>query len=516
MIRDFSQEAKYILYENIDSINPKSSYEGIWDYLSDAKGSTKEWIWKLSIAGLLDGVDAYHRLVSERQEANKAEIDRIFENVGKVDAKYAGYFNEINEALKSKVDFINRMAATIAIKDPVEFSAATSSLNTSLLDTQEDEVEILMKAYKNGLITEFSGKQRAKLDKFAKGQSARLGQDIARDGEEEKRESQWLLVDVYRALNPDIAEKFDALLNSGNEPIKEFDRYNIMYIAYTADEPFRELFLGTLGTYTLGDVTYTGTSFYTYSGDLEKSAYATENTVNLNPDKTLYYDAKGPYNTFFHECGHAIDYQLGNEDAYSREYMDGTNFDVISGDVYGKIESEINECCAKYFKELSNDEIQDTKNSIIECIKNGGDKEALSQTERKVYTRFEYDLVEELSMRGEYKAETKEGKQVVALIRAGISDIYGGVTNNVIVGEGYHKNKDEKDNDKDGNKEEYIYWYELEPPYEHTGKQESEMWAHYFSFGITGNNEATRTMQIYLSNTMNQYDEMATDMVEKL
>ena len=324
MIRDFSQEAKYILYENIDSINPKSSYEGIWDYLSDAKGSTKEWIWKLSIAGLLDGVDAYHRLVSERQEANKAEIDRIFENVGKVDAKYAGYFNEINEALKSKVDFINRMAATIAIKDPVEFSAATSSLNTSLLDTQEDEVEILMKAYKNGLITEFSGKQRAKLDKFAKGQSARLGQDIARDGEEEKRESQWLLVDVYRALNPDIAEKFDTLLDSGNEPIKEFDRYNIMYIAYTADEPFRELFLGTLGTYTLGDVTLTDGSFYTSTGNTEEYSFAKKNTVNLNPDKTLYYDVKGPYNTFFHECGHAIDYQLGDNNYYSRQYMDGT------------------------------------------------------------------------------------------------------------------------------------------------------------------------------------------------
>ena len=123
MIRDFSQEAKYTLYENIDSINPASSYEGIRDYLSDTKGSTKEWIWKLSIAGLLDGVGAYHRLVSERQEANKAEIDRIFENVGKVEAKYAGYFSEINEALKSKMDFVNCMAETIAIKDPVEFSA---------------------------------------------------------------------------------------------------------------------------------------------------------------------------------------------------------------------------------------------------------------------------------------------------------------------------------------------------------------------------------------------------------
>ncbi len=332
-----------------------------------------------------------------------------------------------------------------------------------------------------------------------------------------KRESQWLLVDVYKALNPDIAKKFDTLLDSGNEPIKEFDRYNIMYIAYTADEPFRELFLGTLGMYTLGDVTYSGTSFYTQDGNLKKSAYAKENTVNLNPDKILYYDEKGPYNTFFHECGHAIDYQFGNGNYYSRQYMDGTNFDVISGDVYGKIESEIREYCDYSFKQKTDEEKENIFKNVLACItSNSGVSTLESDTERKIYNNVKNRMKMQLNATGEYKAETKDGEQAEALIRAGISDIYGGVTNNIIAGNRGHWGQDKKDADKDGNIEEYTYWYDIEPPYEHTGKQESEMWAHYFSFGITGNNEAVHDMRIYLSNTMERYDEMAQDMTNSL
>ena len=518
MIRDFSKEAKYILYENIDSINPASSYEGIWDYFSDAKGSTKEWIWKLSIAGLLDGVDSYHKLVSERQEVNKAEIDKIFTDVQRVDAKYAGYFSEINEALKSKVDFINRMAETIAIKDQVEFAAATSSLSTALLDTKEDEVEILIKAYKNGLITEFSGEQRAKLEKFAKGQSARLGQDIARDGEEEKRESQWLLVDVYRALNPDIAKKFDTLLDSGNEPIKEFDRYNIMYIAYTADEPFRELFFKTLGMYTLGDVTYSGTSFYTHAGNTKKSIYATVGTVNINYETSMYYSDKGPYNSFFHECGHAIDYQVGNENAYSREYQDGTNYDVMCDDVYTFIEGEIHKFCEENRNTISYEQEKTICDNIINYIKGLGYGEySLTGDDAEVFNAVQESMKEQLKAKGTYEAESQYVQNFKAYIHAGISDAYSGVTNNIITGDKYHSDIDDEDKDKDGNVEEYTYWYDIKPPYDRLGKHETEMFAHYFSFGITGTKEAMDDMRyVYLPNTMKRYDEMASDIVLSL
>ena len=283
-----------------------------------------------------------------------------------------------------------------------------------------------------------------------------------------------------------------------------------MYIAYTADEPFRELFLGTLGTYTLGNVTLTDGSFYTSTGNTEEYPFAKKNTVNLNPDKTLYYDAKGPYNTFFHECGHAIDYQLGNGNYYSRQYMDGTNFDVISGDVYGKIEDNIKEYCDENLDDYAVKQRKVIQQKIINCIKNDGDISLLAEgVEREAYNDIKGIIKAELSNTGNYVAQTVSGDGVPALVRAGISDIYGGITNNVIIGNRGHMDIDEKTR-------KFTYWYTRELPYEPTGNQESEMWAHYFSFGITGNDEAIGDMRIYLRNTMERYDEMATNMADSM
>lgn len=517
MIRDFSLEAKQTLYEHIDGVSPHNSFEYIWDFFSDVKESTKEWIWKLSISDYLDDIDRYHRLVLDRENASKSTIDTIFQNVQQVDTKYAGYFQELCDNLKQKVDFVNRMEQVISIKDPIGFSYATQSLKEALITSQESDMAILMKAYENGLIREFSEEQTQRMEKFVKTQRERLGQDIAREGEEAKRQSQWLVVEVYRALDPETAKKFDTLFDSGNEPIKEFDRKNIMYIAYTADEPFRSLYLETLGMYTLGDVT-ADKSLYTSSGCIDISPYAVANTVNLNPDDALYYDVKGPYNTFFHECGHAVDYQLGDNDYYSRQYMEGSNYDIISGDVYTYIEGEIHKYIDENFEEYE-EEKEMTCMQVINCIKNRGESSYLqSQAAKDVFRIIDDEITMQLNKKGkgDYMAQSKSGKRVAAYVRSGISDIYGGVTNNVIAGTRGHWGRDEEDLDGDGNIEEFTYWYDIESPYEPTGKQEIEMWAHYFSFGITGNNEAMNDMQTYLPDTMERYDDMAKDMLENL
>ncbi len=59
----------------------------------------------------------------------------------------------------------------------------------------------------------------------------------------------------------------------------------------------------------------------------------------------------------------------------------------------------------------------------------------------------------------------------------------------------------------------YTYWYipDTNPP-ETTHNQEVEMWAHYFSFTMTGNTEAINSMNVYLPGTMKQYDQMLKDM----
>ena len=47
--------------------------------------------------------------------------------------------------------------------------------------------------------------------------------------------------------------KFDELFDSCADTISELDRYNIMYLVYTAEEPFKSLFIKSLGAYKIGE-----------------------------------------------------------------------------------------------------------------------------------------------------------------------------------------------------------------------------------------------------------------------
>lgn len=120
--------------------------------------------------------------------------------------------------------------------------------------------------------------------------------------------------------------------------------------------------------------------------------------MNLNSGTALYTDPKGPYTTFFHESGHAIDFNLGKNGAYSIEYKEGSNFDVIYSDVYNRIASETMD----YIN--SNSVLKDkpimTKLGYVvkvqSVIKNNKDTSGLSPYEKKIYNevknRFAVDL----------------------------------------------------------------------------------------------------------------------------
>lgn len=62
---------------------------------------------------------------------------------------------------------------------------------------------------------------------------------------------------------------------------------------------------------------------------------------------------------------------------------------------------------------------------------------------------------------------------------------------------------------------EASYWYNFITG-GRTGQHEAEMWAHYFSFGICGDVEAIHAMEIYLPETMKQYDEIAEKMINRV
>lgn len=501
MIRDFSQDARDLLHSQVDAVSPQGQWEYIKDFLGDLGLEIQAWIGVLSINSYIDNIDAYHNKIIDKNNISKEQIDKIFQDVADVDTSFAEKFKEIQDCIVDKAAYINKLAGVISITDPIGFATSTYFLKESVGDVREKELKAIWECYTEGELAELSAGQKKLAEKYISQHVQELGRDVVLLNEEEKKQDQMFVVDLYRMLEPETAERFDALFDSANDEIGDFDRYNIMYIAYTAEEPYRSLFFDTLGTYTIGSVKLSGTSFYTVTGSTKDYPDAVANTVNFDIESAFYHCPKGAYNTFFHECGHAIDYQLGEGGFYTVSYDNGSNYEIIAKDVYDNIEQQIE----AYGKEQEIIITNETKEKIIESIKEG-DTSLLNQSQEKIYKvvirRMEIALSKTSTL---HKYETEGGLLLRTKAAAGISDVYGGITNNIVMGDRGHFPKN--------NGEPFEYWYYAETG-EKTGAQEKEMWAHYFSFEICGDTEAIDMMEEYLPETMQQYDRMVQDMQE--
>ena len=512
MHRDFSEseKAKLLGYVKDDQDKNDNRFFGKFiDFFADIAHYSN-----LDINDYLLDIDDYHKKLIDAQNMTVDSIEKLFEAVHAVD-----------EATTTRVDMLNMLIESLSfsiegLKNIVTIGKYASSNRPLMLTIEEynrlvDEISIpdivafasIYDAYREG--------DYELVQNYIDQQVNDLGRDVTAFGPAGKRSDlkvkQELVVDLYRLIDPTAASKFDDLFDSANAPFNKFDRYNIMYLAYTADEPYRSTYLNTLGTYTLGNVTLTNGSFFTNGGS-PGTPYAVANSVNLNSGTALYTDPKGPYTTFFHESGHAIDFNLGKNGAYSIEYKEGSNFDVIYSDVYNRIASETMD----YIN--SNSVLKDkpimTKLGYVvkvqSVIKNNKDTSGLSPYEKKIYNEVKNRFAVDLAKGGAY---TNDYSGSPAIVRAGLSDIYGGITNNIIVDGRGHWCK--KDTDGDGVGDTYSYWYY--PDGENEGKptnaQVTEMWAHYYSFGITGNTEAMNDMRDYMPSTMDRYDQMANDMM---
>ena len=108
--------------------------------------------------------------------------------------------------------------------------------------------------------------------------------------------------------------------------------------------------------------------------------------------------------------------------------MDGTNFDVISGDVYGKIQSEIRAYCDYSLKQKTDEEKENISESVLACITSNSDVSTLnSDTERKVYNNVKNRMKTQLNVTGEYQAETKDGSQTKQILMVRVMYIHIGI-----------------------------------------------------------------------------------------
>ena len=108
------------------------------------------------------------------------------------------------------------------------------------------------------------------------------------------------------------------------------------------------------------------------------------------------------------------------------------------------------------------------------------DEDTLSQTEKKLLENIQQHYREDMA-----GAENEA-----------CSDVYGGVTNNIIRGDYGHNGE--------------YYWYDRNG--NATRAQSRELWAEYYSYCMTGNEEAMENLREHFPNAAKFLDEMAESM----
>ena len=491
MYRDFTEDEKQKLLGYVQDDEDKNSGRfagGVIDFFADIAHYSD-----LDINDYVNNIDDYHKKLIDAEDMTAEKIEAIFEAVHDVDDDtltnidiVRGLIESLQrsfDSLKANIQIGNYEGTTKPLALPTE--DYTEKIGNEVSVTDAKTCAEVYNAYRDGDIEKVQEYLDSEVDELSRDVTA-FGNQYTRTDLKVREE---MVVDFYRLIDPDSADGFDELFDSCNDTISEFDRYNIMYIVYTADEPYRSVYLDSLGTYTLGD----------FNSSVKPNQFRPgENTVNVNTDNGMFSDVKGPYTTFFHECGHAIDYNFLGDNYYSVQYDFGQNTDIIIADVYSNIEDSINDYIDDdpVLSTLSDDDKAAYCQHVIECIQNGGDRSYLTNTdEEQIYDDIVTQYDTELSAEGT-SITLSNGNG--AKVRAGISDIYGGATNNVINGDRGHYDTNDSG--------EYTYWFDSNG--NPTQNQSSEMFAHYYSYGITGNDEAMDDMRDYLPNTMTQYDEM--------
>ena len=264
---------------------------------------------------------------------------------------------------------------------------------------------------------------------------------------------------VIRDFERDHAKevkKLDKFLRSGDsDDLTEDDIRNIKYLIYTAEEPYRSIYLESVSKYKIKTTNSGGDALYTPG--IHKVTYDYPECFGEDP--------RGPYTTFFHEGGHAIDdlsnvsKWLGSDTEKFKVHSAAIGHEVtvreaIEYDVYYNRENKYSITSIAH-KIIDNGTSGSRGNvdRVIEAFK-AGNSSGLNKNDLEMYN----------AVKNEYFRANRGGAEFEA-----VSDIYGAVSNNVLVN-GFGHPQD--------------YWKGDET---NAGK---ELWAEYFSYHMAGDEES--------------------------
>ena len=281
MIRDFSDRAKQDLMNMVAQVENEKLCD-FTDWVGDCWYSFEEWIGLLNLKEDLSNVNEYHKKVIDKNNTTLNELEAIFSKVYAVEAEYHSGFCSIISACNS---FNKILQTLIEIISPENGSFSPEEMN-ALLPKRFTEYQEYLSKY---------GELRVKklLEHYK-------SMDVVSNDDKDE------FIRIYEIYNPEKKKKLDNLLSKlTEEQIRE-----VKYILYTADEPYRSIYLNELESYTIGNVSGSDTGVFR----------PFDNTINVDMIKEPT-NPRGPYTTFFHESGHALDYNFYNDgNFYSLTY----------------------------------------------------------------------------------------------------------------------------------------------------------------------------------------------------
>ena len=298
------------------------------------------------------------------------------------------------------------------------------------------------------------------------------------------------VIENYENEHPEIAAEFDRIFSNGEDlsVLSEDDIRNIKYMAYTAPEPDRTIFLGNLSSITVadwrdykdddfGNDTTTPTAFF--SPD--------DKQIRFNDSICLSGDKKGAYTTIFHESGHAIDDMInpaGGSDSDTFKYnsdalgRNTTIEDAINYDVYDNLDNphSVMSRVLDMNSKLPDDQKygMDEIEHVVSAMREDGnlDGHGLTPRERVLYKQLGQDFVDGIP--------SSDSPQYEA-----VTDVYGGASNNALRS-GYS-----------GDDPTRMYYGHSDDYWKTPHNTNKELWAEYFSYKMAGDNENLEKFKEY-------------------
>ena len=465
MKRDFTQKN----YEYFLSLLQQISDEqwcGISDWFGDGYLYVKHFLGDLGLYDKTSNMEKYHKELLDKKNTSAAKIRTIFEDVSTMDSQYAGNgaarFGECLAMLQNHHEYIQALTKIAdggyqVVANGGSFRSYIFSANVkNMMRSVSDRMETIMLPllFTADTFAELSGRYKS------------------------------AYITSYENGHPEIKEKLDRVFSDPDFTASEIR--DIKFLIYNAPEPYRSIYIEHIEEFQVIVYNVDEPDGDGYEGSLYSSS--SRKIYLIDSDNTFFDNERGPYNTFFHESGHAIDDYEKMIGMKSREYVyEGKSLnDWIADDVENYMSEYIGDTYPNLTDSQKQARMRSLKLTDDATYSYGGDDDL-----NKVLKQYRREIVSH--MRKELAGEENEAA----------SDVYGGITNNAIIGDYGHR-KELNENGSD-----YNYWYSGGKP---TNKQTSELWAEFFAANMTHDVDALVSIKEHFPNAYDAMEKMAQEM----